>query len=238
MKANKSQGNERGYECEVEGARLKPLIDKCNDDKDCGEQGNEDPGHLGTTAAVAAEKTLDAILAFWNSRFMDGSDLEARLQALEARVAKLENAETRNPEATITPDDEGLWLVKALQDSPPAPTGSVILGGDVNLHGNYFSYQWQRPTDFVMNKSWSENLERISALAHPLRGEIMRRLLAAEASAADLVEEGVVTSTGTAYHHLSALHAAGWVVKNSDKWSVRTSRVSPLMTIIIAGEEH
>ncbi|MDK8764489.1 winged helix-turn-helix domain-containing protein [Corynebacterium sp. MSK218] len=164
--------------------------------------------------------------------------VEARLTQLEARVAALEG-HTNTPRTPETSKAESTyWLVEALEPNRELPDGSVIFGGNITLGRRAYAYQWQRPTTFVTDESWSENLERLSALAHPVRGEILRRLLAAPATAAELVEEGIVTSTGTAYHHLSALTNAGWTTKTSGEYSIRSARVIPLLTIITASEAH
>ena len=75
-------------------------------------------------------------------------------------------------------------------------------------------------------------MTRLTALAHPVRGTILRTLLDAPATAAQLAENNAVTSTGTAYHHLNALMAAGWISKEpTGEFSIRLSRIVPLLTI-------
>ncbi|MDO5032861.1 helix-turn-helix transcriptional regulator [Corynebacterium sp.] len=175
---------------------------------------------------------------------MKATDLEARLAELERRIEALDSGNgisspTSPQHHTVSsPDADRFWLVSALQNGPEIPDGSVIFGGDVSFGGKRFAYQWQRPTHFIADESWSDKLERLAALAHPVRGEILRRLLCAPATAAELVEEEVVSSTGTAYHHLGALQSAGWVAKDEGRWSIRPSRVVPLMSIVIAAEDH
>lgn len=171
--------------------------------------------------------------------------VEARLAELEARVATLEgraNAEhtgsASSASAQPTTEDSTYWLVDALAPNEQLPDGSVIFGGNIKVGKRTYAYQWQRPTHFVSDEEWTDNLERLSALAHPIRGEILRRLLAAPATAAELVEENIVSSTGTAYHHLSALTHAGWTTKSGGEYTIRPARVIPLLTIITASEDH
>lgn len=166
------------------------------------------------------------------------TDTAARLVALEARVAALES--TSEPIITQSrPHEEELWLLQELQNREPFPDGSVIFGGEVIVGGQRAMYQWQRPTHVLTDNPWDANLERLAALAHPVRGAILRRLLAAPATASDLVEEDTVSSTGTTYHHLGALTASGWISKDAaGRHSVRTSRVVALLTIIAATEDH
>lgn len=171
--------------------------------------------------------------------------VEARLAELEARVAALEgraNAGHTNSvsltSAQPTTEDSTYWLVDALAPNEQLSDGSVIFGGNINVGKRTYVYQWQRPTTFVTDEEWTENLERLSALAHPIRGEILRRLLAAPATAAELVEENIVSSTGTAYHHLSALTHTGWTTKSGGEYAIRPARVIPLLIIITASEDH
>ncbi|OFT44885.1 transcriptional regulator [Corynebacterium sp. HMSC036D03] len=160
--------------------------------------------------------------------------LEQRLASLEQRVATLEG--NTHVEAQ---SDSRYWLVEALEEGPGIPDGSVIFGGDVTIGNREYKYQWQRPTQFVTDESWEENIKRLTAIAHPTRAEILRRLLCAPASANDLVQEGLVSSTGTTYHHLNELSSAGWIAKSkSGTFEIRPTRVIPLMTIITAAEAH
>lgn len=167
--------------------------------------------------------------------------VEARLAELEARVAALESHTSTTDTTSTSPPREKestYWLVEALAPNQQLPDGSVMFGGNIALGKRSYAYQWQRPTTFVTDESWSDNLERLSALAHPVRGEILRRLIAAPATAAELVDEHIVSSTGTAYHHLSALTHAGWTIKDNGEYAIRPARVIPLLTIITASEDH
>ena len=166
------------------------------------------------------------------------STIAARLTELEARVAALEGRTDAKPAPATDEEGSTYWLANALAPNEQLPDGSVIFGGNINVGKRTYAYQWQRPTTFVTDEEWTENLERLSALAHPVRGEILRRLLAAPATAAELVEEHIVTSTGTAYHHLSALTHTGWTTKSGGEYAIRPARVIPLLIIITASEDH
>lgn len=149
------------------------------------------------------------------------AEIEQRLRDIEERLSALES-----PVSDNLPDPE---------------TGdSVLFAGDVTYGGGRRAqYRWHRPTAALTDASWDENLERLAALAHPLRGAILRRLFRSSATAAELVEEGIVGSTGAAYHHLGALHSGGWITREpGGRHSLRTARVVPLLSIIAATEEH
>lgn len=151
--------------------------------------------------------------------------IEARLSDLEARVAALEHASP--PEPTPLPGS-----------SNDADQGTVTFAGDVVLPAGTYSYEWIRPAAWITDQSWDDAMGRIAALAHPVRGAILRHLLATPASVTELVESELVSSTGTAYHHLKELQAAGWVRKQGGMFEIPPARVIPLMAIVIAGEDH
>ncbi len=149
--------------------------------------------------------------------------IEARLSDLEARVAALEQA--------------------SLPQSPEFPAdnnhdGTVSFTGDITLSTGTYTYAWARPAAWITDQPWDDAIARIAALAHPVRGAILRHLLAAPASVTELVESDLVSSTGTAYHHLKELQAAGWVHKQDGVFEIPPARVVPLMAMVIAGEDH
>lgn len=153
------------------------------------------------------------------------SDTVARIEALEERVAALEkHLSDSSSDAPIDYD--------SLVD------GGVTLQGSVTLGIGSYEYQWTRPTHWITDDPWDGQIERIAALAHPVRGEMLRHLLSEPATAADLVEAEIVSSTGTAYHHLKELQSAGWISKSAGAYEIPPARVIPLMTIMIASEAH
>ena len=175
-------------------------------------------------------------------------ELERRLAAIEARLAVLEEHVPKETAATLPTgtkqvDDSAdtYWALTelSLQNNTADNTGAVMFAGHVTTSGQEATYQWTRPTDFFLATSWDDPMTRLTALAHPVRGTILRTLLDAPATAAQLAEKNVVTSTGTAYHHLNALMSAGWISKKpTGEFSIRTSRIVPLLTILACCEDH
>ena len=175
-------------------------------------------------------------------------ELERRLAAIEARLAVLEEHVPKETAATLPTgtkqvDDSAdtYWALTelSLQNNTADNTGAVMFAGHVTTSEQEATYQWTRPTDFFLATSWDDPMTRLTALAHPVRGTILRTLLDAPATAAQLAENNVVTSTGTAYHHLNALMAAGWISKKpTGEFSIRTSRIVPLLTILACCEDH
>ena len=175
-------------------------------------------------------------------------ELERRLATIEARLAALEEHAPKETAATLPTgtkqvDDtaDTYWALTELssRNNTADNTGAVMFAGHVTTSEQEAMYQWTRPTDFSLTTSWDDPMTRLTALAHPVRGTILRTLLDAPATAAQLAEKNVVTSTGTAYHHLNALMAAGWISKKpTGEFSIRTSRIVPLLTILACCEDH
>ena len=175
-------------------------------------------------------------------------ELERRLAAIEARLAVLEEHVPKETAATLPTgtkqvDDSAdtYWALTelSLRNNAADNTGAVMFAGHVTTSEQEATYQWTRPTDFFLATSWDDPMTRLTALAHPVRGTILRTLLDAPATAAQLAEKNVVTSTGTAYHHLNALMAAGWISKKpTGEFSIRISRIVPLLTILACCEDH
>lgn len=170
-----------------------------------------------------------------NSASNTPMSVEERLAALEARVEVLESA------APASGEQSTFWVIETLQQQNEENTsGSVIFGGDVDVAGGHFAYQWHRPTKVLTSDEiWTAGFERLSALAHPIRGVILRRLMQSPAQVADFIEEELITSQSTTYHHLSALTSAGWIQKSGGgTYEITPQRVVPLLTIIAASENH
>ena len=177
--------------------------------------------------------------------------LERRLAAIEARLAALEEHAPKETAATpptaligtkqVDDTADTYWALTELssRNNTADNTGAVMFAGHVTTSEQEAIYQWTRPTDFFLTTSWDDPMTRLTALAHPVRGTILRTLLDAPATAAQLAEKNVVTSTGTAYHHLNALMAAGWISKKpTGEFSIRLSRIVPLLTILACCEDH
>ena len=166
--------------------------------------------------------------------------IEARLAALEEHVPK-ETATTPTGTKQVDNDADTYWALTELssRNNTADNTGAVMFAGHITTSEQEAMYQWTRPTDFFLANSWDDPMTRLTALAHPVRGTILRTLLDAPATAAQLAENNVVTSTGTAYHHLNALMAAGWISKKpTGDFSIRVSRIVPLLTILACCEDH
>lgn len=165
------------------------------------------------------------------------STVDERLDRLEARVARLEHGSPTGPaaEATPTDHDEVFWALEGLKARVPDP-GGVMFTGAVTLEDGIRA-EWQQ--GFVLDDALGgldgDAATTLAALGHPVRLALLRELLRAPRTAAELGElEGVATS-GQIYHHLRQLVAAGWL-RNAPRgqFSVPVERVVPLLVVIAA----
>ncbi|QMV86191.1 winged helix-turn-helix transcriptional regulator [Corynebacterium hindlerae] len=166
------------------------------------------------------------------NQFINVSDLASRLARLEGRVESLERSERLQ---VVFPGTN----MEAEHVASNGLLGSVSFSGNVALDGSPLNYQWQRTVHFLCDEAWDRSLNRLAALAHPVRHTILAKLLGQPCTVLELVEQGIVTSTGKAYHHLGEMQSGGWVAKDSDgRYSIPASRIVPLLVLVAAAEEH
>ena len=169
------------------------------------------------------------------------SDMPAdKLANLEQRLEKLETIVSQHSDliySRVESFEEYSDPFIGEEDKNAIDTVSFI--GYMNSDSRNISFLWTRsPQDLIQN-SWDESFRRVAALAHPLRGVILKHLLHSPSSVTQLCEAGIVSSTGTAYHHLNELEVGGWVRKfKKGKYEIPPERVIPLLVIVAASEEH
>lgn len=168
------------------------------------------------------------------------SDIERRLDRLEALIERLVGDDDEDPAGDAAPGTrlpDEFWALNALKKRVPPP-GAVVYAGAVDLPVGHLEYQWGRPTDPLLRAEWADRADRIAALGHPLRLSMLRLLLEGDRTVAQLVDELDLGSTGVAYHHLNQLQNAGWATSpRRGVWAVPASRIVPLLAIITAAEE-
>lgn len=157
-------------------------------------------------------------------------DLESRLAALDARLAALE-ARPPRPAQPPAHDFRLLETVRSIADGEPA-TG---FAGVARTDDGELAFEWTRTGEFLMELDWASLGDKLTAIGHPLRLAILQQLLAGATTVNQLVDELNLTSTGTAYHHLSQMQAAGWVASPSrGTWVIPPHTVIPLLAILTA----
>jgi hypothetical protein len=167
-------------------------------------------------------------------------NLRARLDELEDRVAALEGG--RSPAGVPVPKGGEFWVLEKLQErtgpshESDRSSGSLVFAGLTTTRGAG-SLVWQEEHSLpdVMEADWRPAASLLSALAHPIRLELLRRLLDGARSTADLQEIPDLGTTGQLYHHLRDLQAAGLVVQRGrNHYAVAADKVVPCLILVTA----
>lgn len=160
--------------------------------------------------------------------------LERRIVQLEERLARASQRQAGQgePEEAV---DERSWAVAELRVRVAAP-GGVVLAGAVDLpDGAHVDWQRGTTTAALLDGPWTAATERLAALAHPLRIELLRQVLLGVRSTAALTDLEAVGTSGQLYHHLRPLLAAGWLRQEArGRYEVPADRVIPLLAVLAA----
>ncbi|MFI9006375.1 ArsR/SmtB family transcription factor [Actinosynnema sp. NPDC053489] len=146
-------------------------------------------------------------------------DLVQRLAELERRVAALEGDE---PVAVAS--GEG---------------GELGYGGQVAVGDGRVSWRIDVTPERALSLPDRPRVEVLSALAHPVRVEIVRALLTRGGRpATELQRAARLGSTGRLYHHLKALTAAG-VVEQDERggYRLRQAATVPVLVLLTAASD-
>ena len=166
-------------------------------------------------------------------------DIDARLHALEDRVAALERAapppgETSPPQS---PADAGdvFWALNGLKARVPDP-GAVLFAGAVTGPGEErYEYQYGLEAAHLLDLDWSAFAEPMAALGNPVRLAILRAVAGGTDTVAGLVEELDAGTAGQIYHHVNQLAARGWLAAHArSRYRIPPARMIPLLAILAA----
>ncbi|MFD1150493.1 helix-turn-helix domain-containing protein [Saccharothrix hoggarensis] len=154
---------------------------------------------------------------------MAAVDLVQRLAELEQRVAALEGDE-RETVALPETEDGG---------------GAFGYGGRVALGDGRVTWRIDVTPERALSLADRPRIEVLSALAHPVRVEIVRTLLAHGGQpAAALQEAAQLGSTGQLYHHLKALTASGVVEQDKrGSYRLRPAATIPVLVLLTAASD-
>jgi len=169
---------------------------------------------------------------------MDG-DLTARVAALEERVTELEHR----------PSGEGVWALEVLRRRSGQPfegdgvAGSVLFAGTATIPSGADTgsgtvvWQEEYPVPKLLGNSWADAAGALAALGHPVRLELIRRLLSGAHTTHELAEIPALGTSGQLYHHLRELQAAGLVVqRRRNDYTVPADRVVPCLVLVAAAQ--
>jgi len=112
--------------------------------------------------------------------------------------------------------------------------GAVLYTGTVDLPtGEHYDWQYGTGVDDLLEADWADWAATLSALGHPVRLLLLRRVLAGVRTAADLGADEALGTTGQLYHHLRLLVSAGWLHSSSrGQYAVPGERVVPLLVVL------
>lgn len=162
-------------------------------------------------------------------------DLAARVTALEARLAVLE--ERCAPAPARAPDsrwEEPFWALSRLEDE--SPQGALLYAGHVHLPtGEHWGWKERQGGPEMLAASWDEAAPVLAALGHPLRLAILRAVLHGQRTTTQLQAAPELATGGKLYHHLRELQAAGWLLmQGRGEYTVPAERVIPLLIAVRA----
>ncbi|MEJ2866048.1 ArsR/SmtB family transcription factor [Actinomycetospora flava] len=148
---------------------------------------------------------------------------EARLDALEARVAALE---------------EGAGGTSA-GDRPTGEAGEIGYHGNVRLQEDKGPITWTIGYDAAATLGLAAGpvAEVLAALGHPVRLALVRRLLTGPAGTGELVDAAELSSSGQLYHHLRTLTAARVVEQDGRTYRVPDTGVVPVLVALLAAAD-
>jgi ArsR family transcriptional regulator, arsenate/arsenite/antimonite-responsive transcriptional repressor len=150
-------------------------------------------------------------------------DPEARLAALEERVAALEVAlgERAGPE------------------EPTGQAGEISYRGQVRLADGAGPVAWTIGYDAEASLALPAGpvTEVLAALGHPVRLALVRRLLTGPAGTGELVAAAELSSTGQLYHHLRTLTSARLVEQDGRSYRVPATAVVPILVAVVAAAD-
>lgn len=166
------------------------------------------------------------------ARLADVRALERRLVAVEEQLAESVVAVARGPRDAA---DDGVGD-PAPTDGERPPVGGVTVVGSIDLPtGGHVERRWEEPTADLLAGPWDAATDRLAALAHPVRVELLRHVLRGVWSTAGLAALDIVGTTGQLYHHLNQLVAAGWLQHTGrGRYEVPGERVVPLLAVVAA----
>jgi DNA-binding transcriptional ArsR family regulator len=149
-------------------------------------------------------------------------DLVQRLAELEQRVAALEGDEQ---EPLASPEE--------------ADGGAFGYGGQVAVGDGRVSWRIDLTPGRTLSLPDRPRIEVLSALAHPVRVELVRTLLAQGGQpAAALQEAARLGSTGQLYHHLKALTTSGVVEQDKrGSYRLRPDAIVPVLVLLTAASD-
>lgn len=175
----------------------------------------------------------------------NSAEVTALRETVEHLVQRVDALERRNADAgTLAeaggPSSSVLWaldgLKRRLADHPATSDGAILLTGALTLPTSE-PVEWQQAagTAELIQTEWSDRVAPITALAHPVRLELLRQVLLGVRTTAALADTHTLGSTGQLHHHLRQLVAGGWLRHSGrGSYEIPATRVVPLLVTLTA----
>ncbi|WP_036474142.1 helix-turn-helix transcriptional regulator [Nesterenkonia sp. AN1] len=165
-------------------------------------------------------------------------ELNDRLAEVELRLAALESPtppQSPTPPPSAADQDEVFWALDGLKQRMQDAAGAVLMTGAVTVpKGHHAQWQIQGSVQEMFATDFASRAERLSAVAHPVRLQLIQRLLTDASTVEEIRDAGDFGTTGQVYHHLRQLVAAGWVTAlGSGRYEVPPARIVPLLVILL-----
>ena len=162
------------------------------------------------------------------------SEHEDRLQALEERVAALEQQGAER-ESAATDEADVFWALNGVRSRYPDPGAVLFAGTAETAAGARYEYQYGLETAHLLDVDWARFADSLASLGHPVRLTILRAVLGGTETVSGLVEELGSGTSGQVYHHVHQLTAAGWLSPHArSRYRIPPARVIPLLAILTA----
>ena len=162
------------------------------------------------------------------------SEHEDRLQALEERVAALEQQGAER-ESAATDEADVFWALNGVRSRYPDPGAVLFAGTAETAAGARYQYQYGLETEHLLDIDWAQFADSLASLGHPVRLTILRAVLGGTETVSGLVEELGSGTSGQIYHHVHQLTAAGWLSPHArSRYRIPPARVIPLLAILTA----
>lgn len=174
----------------------------------------------------------------------EATDLSEAVADLQQRVGALEDGRTTAAPGPVgdLPDSDRWWLLERLARntgpgfSRAGASGSVAYGGRVGAPGTgELVWQLEHAVPDVLDGDLGAASAVLGALGHPVRLEILRRLVLGARTLGELQELAGTGSSGQIHHHLRELRAAGLIVQpRRNHYAIPADRVVPVLVIVAA----
>lgn len=159
-----------------------------------------------------------------NESSSSNADLERRISAIEALLrTRPEAARTENP----------YWILEGIQERAEG-AGEVHYAGVFRAdEDRAVEWQYGLAVSSLTDLTWGDFAPSVTALAHPVRLEILKELLVTPKTVAELAAQDAYGTTGQIYHHVNKLESAGWLSPTGQgRHSVPAARVIPVLALM------